>query len=153
MRLGLAFLGLLAVVCAFCAGVVLAPVGDLDVHVKVLEAQVGRQADHIDQLQRWIEHIEPHTGFCAFPTFDLPRLAAGPGRVLAASPADNVYVISLGSEDGVRGGFRGLVVVDQHTAAQFQVTDVQRGQSAIRLLDHEGPKPERRARVFVLFKE
>ncbi len=55
MRLGLAFLGLLAVVCAFCAGVVLAPVGDLDVHVKVLEAQVGRQADHIDQLQRWIE--------------------------------------------------------------------------------------------------
>ena len=52
------------------------------------------------------------------------------GRILAARGQDNVYVISLGAEDGVKPGFRYTVSRGDDYVAVIQIREVQSKQSA-----------------------
>jgi hypothetical protein len=52
------------------------------------------------------------------------------GRILAARNNDNVYVISLGAEDGVKPGFRYTVSRGDNYVAVIQIREVQSKQSA-----------------------
>jgi hypothetical protein len=52
------------------------------------------------------------------------------GQVLSADSAANVAVISLGSEDGVRPGFKYTVSRGSQYVAMIEITDVQAKQAA-----------------------
>lgn len=52
------------------------------------------------------------------------------GRILAARGGDNVYVISLGAEDGVKTGFRYTVSRGDQYVATIQIREVQSKQAA-----------------------
>ena len=56
-----------------------------------------------------------------FPGMDVAAQPMHSGRVLAANNNDNVYVISLGEEDGVKPGFRYTVSRGARYIATIQI--------------------------------
>ena len=70
---------------------------------------------------------------CSLPTFS-GRVASSAlaerGQVLAADNSANVYVISLGAEDGIKTGDRFDVVRDGVRIGAVKITDVQAKQAA-----------------------
>ncbi len=66
------------------------------------------------------------------------------GTILAADPEANRYVISLGVEDGVRGGFTYIVARDGQYVATLEIDDVQAKQSAGRLVPDLSKEAARR---------
>jgi uncharacterized protein (DUF3084 family) len=65
-----------------------------------------------------------------FPGVSAVAQPAHTGRILAANNKDNVYVISLGEEDGVKAGFQYIVSRGDEYVATIQINDVQAKQAA-----------------------
>ena len=68
------------------------------------------------------------------PGFIASNQPAHSGRILASDNDANVYVISLGEEDGVKAGFQYIVSRGSDYIATIQITDVQAKQSAGRAI-------------------
>ncbi len=69
-----------------------------------------------------------------FPGASASNQPAHSGQVLAADNKANVFVLSLGEEDGVKAGFTYIVSRGGEYIATVQITDVQAKQSAGRAL-------------------
>ena len=65
-----------------------------------------------------------------FPGMTAGSQPAHSGRILAANNDANVYVISLGEEDGVKAGFQYIVSRGAEYVATIQINDVQAKQAA-----------------------
>ena len=65
-----------------------------------------------------------------FPGADASGQPAHGGRILAARPDANVYVISLGAEDGVKAGFQYIVSRGSDYVGTIQIEDVQAKQAS-----------------------
>lgn len=92
---------------------------------KALETQLASANETIQRQAfslKWYRDRFPGVEAVAQPPHD--------GRVLAANNEDNVFVISLGEEDGVKAGFQYIVSRGSEYVATIQINDVQAKQSA-----------------------
>lgn len=98
---------------------------------KAFEGQIANLREDIEragfEIQSWKDRF-PNAGIVG------PAQPAHSGKVLAADGENNVYVLSLGAEDGVEKGFRYVVSRGNQYVATINITDVQSKQSAARAI-------------------
>ncbi len=107
--------------------------------VNALQMQLNNEKERANSLETKLatanETIE-RQGFSLeffrsrFPGVEAVAQPAHSGRILAANNKDNVFVISLGEEDGVKAGFQYIVSRGSEYIATIQISDVQAKQSA-----------------------
>jgi hypothetical protein len=97
---------------------------------KGLEAQLADCAEKVRRLE-----FELETWRSKFPGADVPTgQPSHEGKVLAADNGANVFVISLGEEDGVKPGFKYIVSRGSSYVTTIEITDVEAKKSAGRSL-------------------
>jgi chromosome segregation ATPase len=92
---------------------------------KAAEVQLSDANETIQRQEfrlKWYQDRFPGVEAVAQPPHD--------GRILAADNKANVFVISLGEEDGVKPGFQYIVSRGADYVATIQITDVQAKQAA-----------------------
>jgi chromosome segregation ATPase len=90
----------------------------LESQMAALQERLERQAFRLEWYQKRFPGVEA----VAQPPHD--------GRILAADNGSNVFVISLGEEDGVKPGFQYIVSRGAEYIATIQINNVQARQSA-----------------------
>jgi hypothetical protein len=104
-------------------------------------AQIEELQNKLQSTQFELEALRRSgSGGAGTPTEQPPSLS---GRILAADPAANVVVISLGDEDKVRAGFRYIVARGDQYVATVEITKVEAKKSAARSLKDLEKSPPR----------
>ena len=96
---------------------------------KDLEGKLGNAQETIKRQGFEIAYIKDK-----FPGVIASDQPAHSGRILSSNNDSNVFVISLGEEDGVKAGFQYIVSRGSEYIATIQITDVQAKQSAGRAI-------------------
>jgi predicted RNase H-like nuclease (RuvC/YqgF family) len=111
--------------------------------VNALQQQLANETEKSKGLEEQLSKAQEtirHQGFVIayykdkFPGLTPSAQPAQTGRILAVNNKDNVYVISLGEEDGVKAGFEYIVARGSEYVATIQITDVQAKKAAGRAL-------------------
>ena len=92
---------------------------------KALEARASALAEQIKRQDFELTYFKDR-----FPGHVASAQPAHTGRILAADNKNNVFVISLGVEDGVKAGFQYIVSRGADYVATIQISDVQAKQAA-----------------------
>jgi len=96
---------------------------------KSLEGKLAGAQDTIKRQGFELSYIKDK-----FPGVIASNQPAHSGRILSADNDANVYVISLGEEDGVKAGFQYIVSRGSEYIGTIQITDVQAKQAAGRAM-------------------